>query len=213
MRLLDWQQFPKPIEQLLYNCSEYTHLNDEWVPFPIGMGWKFIQYTNTIHSFHTGKHTNLVLCAINMNTDQRRRPHPKNRHSIIQTLSKHSIPNRILEPQTYFEELSKYKFIISPEGNGIDCHRHYEALIAGCIPIIEEHSGIRNKYGNCPILYTQDYSEITPEYLTQKYNEMLYTDYDFSKLFLQSYDLSTQQEIKQNGNYWSTRLDGKKWYI
>ena len=38
--------------------------------------------------------------------------------------------------------LSKYKFIISPEGNGIDCHRHYEAILCGCIPIIEYNKDI-----------------------------------------------------------------------
>lgn len=38
----------------------------------------------------------------------------------------------------YFNSLSTYKFVISPEG--IDCHRHYEALLARCVPIIEHNS-------------------------------------------------------------------------
>jgi hypothetical protein len=108
--------------------------------------------------------------------------------------------------------LPKYKFIISPEGNGIDCHRHYEALMAGCIPIIEDNELIREKYKGCPILYTKDYSEITKEYLESKYEEMKNKYYDFSRLFLNYYDDKTQIEIKNNGNYWGNRLTGKTWY-
>ena len=112
----------------------------------------------------------------------------------------------------YFETLPNYKFVISPEGNGIDCHRHYEALMAGCIPIIEENELIKEKYKGCPILYTKDYSEITKEYLEEKYKIMIDTEYDFSCLLLSSYSEDIQKQIKENGNYWANRLTGKKWY-
>ena len=160
-----------------------------------------------------GDHSNLVFCAINSNTDRGRRPHPKNRNSILSTLSANNIHNTYLNSDDYFATLPTYKFVISPEGNGIDCHRHYEALMAGCIPVIEEYPGIREKYGNCPILYTNDYSEINSVYLEEKYKEMLETTYDFSRLLLSSYDSSVQSEIVANGNYWSERLTNRKWYI
>lgn len=49
---------------------------------------------------------------------------------------------------------------------------------------------------NCPILYTNDYSEITEAYL----------------LLLSNYKDSIKSEIIANGNYWSERLTGNKWY-
>lgn len=213
MLLTEWQTTQKSLKNILYNCSECTHLNDEWVPFPIGIGWKFINYKSDIETFHTGKHEQLVLCAINETTDRRRRKHyTVNRRKILQTLGTNQIQNQNIHANRYFKELSNYKFIISPEGNGIDCHRHYEALIAGCIPIVEDHPLIREKYKGCPVLYTKDYSEITESYLLQKYEEMLKSEYDFSKLLLSTYSESEQQEIKRNGNYWALRLSKNTWY-
>jgi hypothetical protein len=131
---------------------------------------------------------------------------------ILFNVSRNGIVNRQVSGSQYFDELPSYKFVISPEGNGIDCHRHYEALMAGCIPIMEDNPLIREKYKGLPILYTKDYSEITPYYLEQKYREMLDQTYDFSKLFLSSYSLGQQDLIKANGNYWVKRLCSKTWY-
>ena len=102
--------------------------------------------------------------------------------------------------------------MISPEGNGIDCHRHYESLMAGCIPIVEEHAGIREKYKGYPIVYTKDYSEITPDYLSSIYPSLLHQTWDFSQLILSTYDASVQKESCTNGNYWCQRLLQRNWY-
>ena len=108
--------------------------------------------------------------------------------------------------------MSNYKFIISPEGNGIDCHRHYEALLSGCIPIIEDNKHMRRKYSNMPVLYTKDYSEINEAYLLNKYNEFLNKKFDFSKLFLSNYSEIDKTNIKKYGNYWCKKRIKKKAY-
>lgn len=211
--LHQWQQSIKPIKEWLYNCSEYIHQTDEWVSFPIGMGWSIMQQQHiSLNALQYGKHDKIVLCAINPITDQRRRPNGINRIAILNTLQSHRIENKTLDPSAYFKELPHYKFVISPEGNGIDCHRHYEALMAGCIPIVEDCDKIREKYKGCPVLYTKDYSEITEAYLIDKYNEMVHATYDFSRLLLTSYSEAEKIQIKDNGNYWSTRLHGSAWY-
>jgi hypothetical protein len=213
MTLTAWQTIEKPRSELFYNCSEFDRLNDEWVPFSIGLGWSIIQNPTPLKDLQVGSHNELVLCAINAGTDQRRRgSQPINRRTILNTLSKNGIHNTYFQSAAYFNVLPHYKFIISPEGNGIDCHRHYEALMAGCIPIIEEHEGIREKYKSCPVLYTKDYSEITPVYLEKVYESMKNEVYDFSRLLLSTYSSEEQGQIKSNGNYWSHRLSGKYWY-
>lgn len=211
--LREWQKMKKPINDLLYNCSECVKMNDEWVRFPIGLCWSIINNMDCYEKLEIGEHNNLVLCAISPMTDIRRRGKRRiNRRNILAVLRGRKINNVSLPVRDYFSTISNYKFVISPEGNGIDCHRHYEALIAGCIPIVEEHPGIREKYGNCPILYTRNYMEITPAYLEMKYNEMLDKEWDFSKLFLSNYSEEMKNEIIRNGNFWSNRLSGKKWY-
>ena len=207
-----WQQMIKPRNEWLYNCSECIFLNDEWVSFPIGMGWTIINQQISLKELQYGSHDKLVLCAIRTSTDQRRRPTGLNRNAILETIRSNQIENIEMETSLYFRELPKYKFVISPEGNGIDCHRHYEALIAGCIPIVEDREQVREKYKGCPILYTKDYSEITESYLNEKYNEMINTVYDFSRLLMSTYSKIEQHQIKHNGNYWANRLSGRLFY-
>jgi hypothetical protein len=39
---------------------------------------------------------------------------------------------------SYLNTLNSYKFIASPPGNGIDCHRTWEAIYLGVVPIVKE---------------------------------------------------------------------------
>ena len=213
MTLTEWQKMVKPASELIYNASVQNG-NDEWLPFTIGIGYKFYYLKDqSIEIFQLGSHEKTVISTITTTTDIRRRGHLAiNRANILKTLLVNNIPNFLLDYQQYFRELPTYKFVISPEGNGVDCHRHYEALMAGCIPIVEHNDLVKEKYKNCPILYTTDYSEITKEYLEEKYEEMRDKVYDFSSLFLNSYTESMKQQIIANGNYWCQRLTGDHWY-
>jgi hypothetical protein len=172
------------------------------------MQFSFANYAGPLE----GDHTNLAMCAFLTHTDRRRRPHGKNRDSILRTLEGLGYTNTPTDSNNYFSQLPAYKFVFSPEGNGVDCHRHYEALIAGAIPVVERCEIINWKYGDCPILYTDDYSECTPAYLEAKYTEMLDATWDFSKLFLSYYTDARVAEIRRNGNYWGQRTLGRSWY-
>jgi hypothetical protein len=207
MDLLEWQSMPKDSNTFIVQASS-TNCDDAWMPFPIGMCY---HYTKG-RVIPTGEHDNLVLCAISPTTDQVRRPYGKNRPSILNTLTANGIGNQYVHPSEYYERLPTYKFVVSPEGNGIDCHRHYEALISGCIPIVERHCLTEEKYRGLPILWTDDYSEITPAYLNAKYEEMKTATYDFSRLRLDSYTPEMQEEIKRCGNFWMKRITGRDFY-
>ena len=209
--LKEWQEQPKDINNLIVQASVIDG-SDSWQPFPIGMQYNYIYNYEKGEKIQLGTHQNTVLSAINTTTDKRRRPFGNNRESIVNNLENNGIINKLIDHSEYFELLPTYKFVISPEGNGIDCHRHYEALLAGCIPIIEYNVDIVEKYKGCPILYTKDYAEITEEYLTQVYNKMVDTTYDFSRLFLSNYDNETINTIKTCSDFWMYRLTNKKWY-
>lgn len=212
-KFIDWQQNFKPLHELIVQASSMD-CDDGWRSWPIGMSWQYVHNFTKGERIQIGNHENLVLCAVGTHTDTRRRPSGINRNSIVNTLSQNGIPNQHQHHLEYFDRLPSYKFVISPEGNGIDCHRHYEALIAGCIPIMEKNELTETKYKGCPILWTIDYSEITADYLEEKYNEMLNTEYDFSCLFLSNYDQETQQKIKDSGNFWLQKIDQTRctWY-
>jgi hypothetical protein len=209
MRLVEWQNTYKDPSSLIVQASS-MNLDDAWMEFPIGMQYGYHKVKKFGSRLQIGNHAKLVFCGITPSTDSMRRPTGKNRVSILETLARNGIPNKM--SNTFYEDLPSYKFVVSPEGNGIDCHRHYEALMAGCIPIVERHPLIEAKYAGCPILYTDDYSEITPEYLEQTYEEMKDQVYTFACLHLASYSPETQSRIKECGNFWMKKLTGQIWY-
>jgi len=63
-----------------------------------------------------------------------------------------------------WKKMSQYKFIVSPHGNGLDCHRTWEALALGCIPIVKT-SPLDLMYENLPVLIVKEWSDITQDLL------------------------------------------------
>ena len=72
----------------------------------------------------------------------------------------------------YLNNLKKHKFVVSPPGNGIDCHRNWEALYLGCIPVIINTHFSQNVYSKNKVLIVNDFDELTEELLEKKYHEI-----------------------------------------
>jgi hypothetical protein len=92
----------------------------------------------------------------------------------------------------------KYAFVVSPFGNGYDCHRTWEALILGCIPIVKT-SGLDSLYDTLPVLIIQDWSDIT-ETLLRKTLEDFKKKHENNKF---NYDKLTL-------NYWMDKINSYK---
>lgn len=76
---------------------------------------------------------------------------------------------------SYSEFLGKMcqaKFMICPKGNAIDCHRNWEVLYMKRVPIMKYHPYLEVLFEDYPVLFVNDYSEVTEEFLKQ--NEHLY---------------------------------------
>jgi hypothetical protein len=212
MTLRTWQRLVKPEEELIVNASSQDGY-DRWLPWPIGMTYSFSDYNGPLEATMIGSHDKTVLCAFSIVTDRSRRQ-VRNRDTFARTLTANGVINEYSSDSgiRYYFSLPTYKFVICPEGNGIDTHRLYEALMAGCIPIVERRPHIADKYKGCPILYTTDYSEINELYLREKYREMIDKEYDFSALYLSTYSDEEQAAIKANSDYWCRTFKVRKWY-
>lgn len=85
-----------------------------------------------------------------------------------------------------YEILSDYKFILSPPGAGVDCHRTWEALYTGTIPIIIS-SSINELYEDLPVVTVSSWDIITKEFLDQQYEEiqrkLQNNEYNMDKLY------------------------------
>jgi len=81
----------------------------------------------------------------------------------------------------------QYPFWLSPRGNGLDCHRTWEALYLDVIPIVW-NSTLNPLYTDLPIIILDQPNEITEQFLRTKLKEIATlkvknpTVYHFEKL-------------------------------
>ncbi|MEC7838630.1 MAG: hypothetical protein VX777_01170 [Chlamydiota bacterium] len=88
------------------------------------------------------------------------------------------------EYSAYLTDLAQSKFVLSPRGNGLDCHRTWEALLMGAIPIVKS-STLDPMFKNMPVLIVNDWSEINEDFLNRSYEKMQNTSYDNEKIYFQ----------------------------
>lgn len=81
----------------------------------------------------------------------------------------------------YIDNIYNHKFVICPEGNGIDTHRKWETLYLNSIPI-EKRSINNSFYEDLPICFINDWSEITEEFLNNEYDRIKNTKWNLEKL-------------------------------
>lgn len=76
--------------------------------------------------------------------------------------------NHRVSPEDNWRWLKRSKFVASPWGAGPDCHRTYEALAAGAIPVVKRHPGLDPLFAGEPIVVVDKWSELTPALLDHK---------------------------------------------
>lgn len=84
--------------------------------------------------------------------------------------------------KNFIYEMAKAKFVLSPEGNGIDCHRTWEALYLGAIPVVT-HSKLDKLFKDLPVIMVDDWNVVSKDFLEKKYEEMRNKTYKLEKLF------------------------------
>ena len=67
----------------------------------------------------------------------------------------------------FLYNLSQSKFMICPIGNAIDCHRNWEVLYMRRVPVMKKHPYLEVLFKDYPVLFVNDYSEVTEELLKQ----------------------------------------------
>ena len=83
-----------------------------------------------------------------------------------------------------WKKQSEHSFVVSPHGNGLDCHRTWEALVLGCIVIVKT-SGLDSLYKDLPVLIVNDWSEINEDLLEDTIDEFKERNFNYNKLSLE----------------------------
>jgi len=88
--------------------------------------------------------------------------HNQERKDAFHFLSSSPLAKEVKLPRTeYYQHLAGVKFIASPQGNGLDCHRIWEALYFKTIPILVRSTfSLELQKEGYPIYIIEDWSEI-----------------------------------------------------
>jgi hypothetical protein len=102
----------------------------------------------------------------------------------------------IKDTKSYLMDIAEHKFVLSPRGHGLDCHRTWEALLMESYPIVAT-SPLDPLYHDLPVVIIKDWKEVTPEFLDAKYKELSSPErtYNFAKLYM-PYWIEEMQTIK-----------------
>jgi hypothetical protein len=155
-------------------------------PLPIGIRNRHWEPQNReiIQKYKSlsGPKTHLAYCNITAQT------YPSERNQVLDICLKSSYCycSQWKDFETYAREVSESKFTIAPRGNGLDTHRLWEALYLGSIPVVKT-SSLDPLFEGLPVLIINDWSELTEEFLHQKYAEITNSRHLMSKLYAEYY--------------------------
>jgi hypothetical protein len=177
-----WNYKPKCIKKWFAQNVNFRHT--DLIPLPIGLenhsgmskGSSIdIEFINNLQINHnTPKITDKIYSNFGDTHINR-----KNVRNFLTSANLVHNDNFGLPFSEYMNSMSKYLFVASPRGNGLDCHRTWEALIMGSIPIVEKHFMYDNY--NLPIIQIESWEDllngdILDTFRTKYHNGELFKD-------------------------------------
>lgn len=177
----------KPLFEKIINSKHLIHWfaqncilkNKKVTPLPIGLEDRWRHNAGAVADFRKGKYRNnakkpRILYGFSLNTN------PDKRVPCYLAFSKAKAADLIYRAPTshlYRRKLSKYMFVASPEGNGLDCHRTWEAMLLGVVPLVNDNA--MNKYFaslGLPMICVSDWKKIAglnENQLAEKYKAVM----------------------------------------
>lgn len=166
---------------LLHMYSQNTYIDHpKLTALPIGIA-NSMWYHGSINNFQTiiqesPSFDNKKKCIY---SNVNRFTNMNHRSMVLNTIQQFPFVD-IVEPKdhmSYLHELSNYKWVFSPKGNGVDCHRLWESLYAKCIPLVDDTVNTRQfREMGLPIILIKDWNTLSLEQL-EKESENLPKDY------------------------------------
>ena len=215
-------------EGIIYHwfCQNCDIDSEDYVtPIPVGLDYHTIHKKNYWGEFQThniiqdlemnllsrnrfGNFNNrkyYLFCDIHLNLNN------KNERTIAFEKSKDInntlFVNKRIKRSEYWKKMRLSKFIVSPSGVGLDCHRTWEALALGVVPIIKS-SDFSKIFQELPVLIVDSFEELNDE-LLKSYK--LKKNYDLKKITLEFWiDQIKMKNISLNSNLEKNFLNTNK---
>jgi hypothetical protein len=175
---LDYHTLSYPEKTNISNRTEISSVEQEKELISIKNNFMHLQKTK-IKAIANFQHNNMNTLLGNKSRTNRKQAYNtlKNKDCIV-WLPKQS-------RKEFWTECNKYAFVVSPFGNGIDCHRTWEALVLGRIPIVFKHE-INTVFEKLPVVIVDDWNKISTQFLKNEFDKIIknWDTYDFERLTL-----------------------------
>lgn len=120
--------------------------------------------------------TNMVHCNFNTYTN------PTERIKCLKNIHPTPLDKNMIFKE-YLKKLSSSYFTISPNGNGVDCHKHWEAMYLKTIPIVTKSINISH-YNDYPFLVIDDWDNFGDLTLTKELYHKIWGNFNLNNLYL-----------------------------
>ena len=163
-----------PPDNVLHWWSQNVNIDHPKVEsLPIGLEnnrwWKGLRKRAKMEEMlkHPLPHSRLIYMNHNIRTNRAQRQRPYELFGEAPWMTVHHGRNG-LRFDLYLETVCDHKFMICPEGSGIDCHRFWECLYLGTIPVVKRCVNVMF-YAHLPVLIIDDWEEVTEKLLEDFY--------------------------------------------
>ncbi len=174
---------------------------DRIVPFPYGLQRKMSEEDNRIEvmreevwidSNHIPKKLLYINCGLGSERNAPERAYLPHFEQFDWTTCRFNKDSMYFPYSKYFEfllEMRNHKFMICPQGHGIDCHRNWELLYMRRVPVMKKSPYFARLMADFPVLFVDDWQDVTEELL--RASDHLYQQaltMDLTKLDLNNYE-------------------------
>lgn len=174
-----------PIDDYIFDCIPNNVLcisavnavshGGKVIPAPYGVQRKMNPEDKRIHflkSYMKYAQPEKFRYLLYVSHNEESNPERKGIKDLFQNKSWTKVDKGRVDYPSFLGGLYQSKFMICPKGNAIDCHRNWEVLYMKRVPIMKHHPYLEVLFKDYPVLFVNDYSEVTEEFLIN--NEHLY---------------------------------------
>lgn len=173
----------------LFNCFKKWYAqnsystNEKVIPIPIGFEnkkWektlgsktKYIEIVSELKMEALEK----VYFNCNLSTNTKERKECLN-FSLKSNFVNIDLPN--LSYEDYLKKIKQHKFILSPRGNGLDCHRTWEIMKLKRIPVLKREGQLDKLYANMPVLLVNNWDDLNQINLDELFSTYHFGNQDY----------------------------------
>lgn len=165
-----------------YGQNSYSQ-KENVIPIPIGFEntrWELSlgPKTEWLNAARTSSISPKSLVYFNCNTGT----NIKDRKECLDKVSNISCVN-IDQPNLtysqYLDRIKEHMFVLSPRGNGLDCHRTWEVLMMRRVPILKKEGQLEHLYKNLPVLFVDDWNDIDSIDLEKIFKEFTFDNQEY----------------------------------